>query len=214
MYVKDGHGVLEFFHVRVCVRETGAVEVVINHSKYSGGNLPIVFSNHTLFPLRLRQHGFADGDVWEVGPYASCPLYWSDADFPHILEADVFEPFSRGVGVVADHLRFDCSLSRTRIQLNVRSGGDREVGSWRDQEDQDALDRFAAGAKIASNQSQWKKRGQRLVGSVEVLRSVVFVELKPFLSGDRCRRTGSSRSPRSRCNRSAWRSASHLSRRR
>lgn len=184
MYVKDGHGVLEFFHVRVCVRETGAVEVVINHSKYSGGNLPIVFSNHTLFPLRLRQHGFADGDVWEVGPYASCPLYWSDADFLHILEADVFEPFSRGVGVVADHLRFDCSLSRTRIQLNVRSGGDREVGSWRDQEDQDALDRFAAGAKIASNQSQWKKRGQRLVGSVEVLRSVVFVELKPFLSGD------------------------------
>lgn len=184
MYVKDGRGVLEFFHVRVCVRETGAVEVVINHSKYSGGNLPIVFSNHTLFPLRLRQQGF-DGDVWEVGPYASCPLYWSDADFPHVLEADVFEPYSRGVGVATDHLRLDCSISRTRIQLNVKSGGNwRDLNSGSIGKERETLDDFTAGGKRGQSRSQRKKRAQRLVGSVEVLRSVVFVELKPFLSGD------------------------------
>lgn len=144
LYVRTLTNEMEFLLVHVNSRNSGTLDIVIDHSKYGGTDLPVVIVNQTLYPLRVKQHAVPQADMWFIAPYSSSSFFWADADWKHVIDVDVFPPHSRGNGAYQSHLKLDCTTSRTRIHLHVHDS----------------------------------EHDQILAGSIEVLRSVVFVNLK------------------------------------
>ena len=119
LYLRTLSDSMEFLLVHVNSRDNGSLDVVIDHSRYGGTDLPVIFSNQTLYPLQIRQYAVPQAAVWFIAPYSSSSFFWADEDWSHVLDVDVLPIYSRGTSTLQGHLKLDCSTSRTRIHLRV-----------------------------------------------------------------------------------------------
>lgn len=116
-----------FFEVTIDYQYNGCVNYVINESTFDENNLPVIFNNHTIFPITLQQKDC--DDTWDCPPFKIIPLYWGNAAKKHFLQLRIF---NRGITNIDTSIplydyMLNCNQSKNRIVIRFNNPSTTQV---------------------------------------------------------------------------------------
>ena len=106
-----------FFEVILQRQYNGCVNFIINETPYDENNLPVIFNNHTLFPIVLQQKDCTD--QWFIPPFKIIPFYWCNLALSHQLQVSIYNRGSNAepVSIPLYQYLLNCNQNRNRILL-------------------------------------------------------------------------------------------------
>lgn len=104
-----------FLEVVIDCQHNGCVNFVINETPYDENNLPVIFNNHTIFPITIHQKDCCDR--WTCPPFKIIPFFWGDLAKNRSLQLHIYNHGNTNNDTsipLMDYL-VNCSQSKNRM---------------------------------------------------------------------------------------------------